>query len=82
MLNCRDVTERATEYLEGTLSWKARLQFRLHLALCRFCRRYVEQLRLTIRALGDLGSLLRGEAEPSARAAIEQVRASMKRDSL
>lgn len=78
MLNCRDVTARATEYLEGTLSWRARLQFRFHLALCRFCRRYVEQLRLTIRAVGGLGPLLRRDAQDAARAMVEQVRASMK----
>ena len=47
MWNCRQVTERATDYLEHDLAWLERLQFRLHLLMCRACERYLGQLRLT-----------------------------------
>lgn len=58
MWNCRQVTQRATDYLERGLPWHARLQFRLHLLMCRACERYLRQLTLTrdaLRALKDTG---------------------------
>lgn len=48
MLTCREVTERASEYLDGDLPFGRRLAFRLHLMMCRHCRRYVDQLARTI----------------------------------
>ncbi|MPZ19998.1 MAG: anti-sigma factor [Luteitalea sp.] len=59
MLTCKDVTERLTAYLEQDLSWWERMQFRLHLAMCKFCRRYVSQMRTTLAMLRRL--------EPSAK---------------
>lgn len=52
MLSCKELTERATEYLEGDVSFGERLMFRMHLAMCKHCRNYVEQIRLTAEALG------------------------------
>lgn len=54
MLSCRDVTENASDYLERELGWWPRLQFRMHLMVCQLCRRYVEQLKATIRLVRDL----------------------------
>lgn len=75
MLNCRDVTEQVTEYLEGKLSWQARWQFRLHLAMCRFCRRYVEQFRLTIQAVRRMGPGAPSESDRATPDVVEQFRA-------
>lgn len=47
MLKCRDILEQADAYLTGHLNTWQLLQFRLHLALCSNCRRYVRQLKLT-----------------------------------
>lgn len=47
MLNCREVLERADVYLANELSDWQRFQFKLHLLLCRNCRRYLKNLRLT-----------------------------------
>jgi len=47
MLKCRDVLEVADAYLANELNKWQRMQFRLHLAVCRNCRRYVRQLKLT-----------------------------------
>ncbi|MCC6719322.1 MAG: zf-HC2 domain-containing protein [Acetobacteraceae bacterium] len=52
MLRCRDVTELASDLLEGGLPLRARLVLRLHLALCSMCRAYVDQLRKTRALLG------------------------------
>jgi anti-sigma factor RsiW len=54
MLACRDVTALVTDYVESRLSPWDRLRFQLHLGLCRGCRAYVRQVRLTARSLGAL----------------------------
>lgn len=50
MLKCRDVAERASDLMEGGLPLGTRLGLRLHLAMCRMCRAYLDQMRRT-RAL-------------------------------
>ena len=52
MLRCRDLTERASELLDGDLPLRGRLALRFHLALCGMCRRYMDQLRKTRGLLG------------------------------
>lgn len=54
MLNCQDVAERTSAYLDGGLGRWERLQVRLHLALCRVCRQYVRQLGAIVSALHRL----------------------------
>jgi hypothetical protein len=44
MLSCREVTTlHATDALEHA-SWKTRMGVRMHLVMCRHCRRYVREL--------------------------------------
>jgi predicted anti-sigma-YlaC factor YlaD len=57
MLNCREVTSLATEYMEHGVPWTRRLQVRLHLVMCWMCRRYYAQLALTSRSLHALAGL-------------------------
>lgn len=46
MLSCRELAHRhASDYLDGQLSWRARLGVRFHLMLCDNCRRFIAQLR-------------------------------------
>ena len=47
-LTCQELVELVTDYLEGALPRGQRLRFRLHIAGCRNCTRYVEQMRTTI----------------------------------
>jgi anti-sigma factor RsiW len=65
VLRCRDVTERASDLLDGSLPLRARLTLRLHLAMCSMCRTYLDQLRKT-RSL-----LARGRLDPPDRATEE-----------
>lgn len=51
MLNCRDVMEHASDYLDKTLTWRQRMGIWLHLQICHHCRRYVRQFRMIIVAL-------------------------------
>jgi predicted anti-sigma-YlaC factor YlaD len=51
-LECREVVEAVTDYLEGTMAPGDRLRFDHHLALCEGCRDYLEQMRTVIRVAG------------------------------
>jgi anti-sigma factor RsiW len=66
-LECRELVELVTDYLENALPARERARFEAHLAECEGCRRYVEQMRATIglseraaalQARPDLGALL------------------------
>ena len=53
-LTCKAVTEAITDYLEGNLGLIERIRFQMHLSFCRGCRRYLRQMRLTLRTVGTL----------------------------
>ena len=53
-MNCRQVVELMTDYLEGALSPVERARFDEHIAGCDGCRAYLEQLRTTRKVLGRL----------------------------
>ena len=50
---CRDMSELVTDYLDGALPLRARLEARMHLFLCTACQQYFDQIRQTVRLLGD-----------------------------
>jgi anti-sigma factor RsiW len=54
-MTCKELVELVTEYLEGTLPATDRQRFEDHLKSCPYCVSYLDQMRLTIRALGKLG---------------------------
>jgi anti-sigma factor RsiW len=54
MLSCREMVELVTDYLEGRLSDGDRERFEAHVAECDACTLYVEQMRVTIAALGHI----------------------------
>jgi anti-sigma factor RsiW len=53
-LACKELVELVTEYLEGTLPPAEHARFEMHIAACDDCTTYLDQLRLTIDALGKL----------------------------
>lgn len=53
-LTCKELVELVTEYLEDSLPPRLRAQFEEHLAVCPGCTTYLEQMRQTIRAMGEL----------------------------
>ena len=53
-LPCQQLVELVTDYLENRLPEPERIRFEAHLGLCSGCRTYLEQMRLTVRALGQL----------------------------
>jgi anti-sigma factor RsiW len=61
-MNCRQVVELMTDYLDGTLSAADRAQFEKHIAGCDGCTAYLAQLRATREVVGRLA----GEPIPTA----------------
>ncbi len=54
MLSCRDITELATDHVEGATPLATRMSMWMHLAMCKHCREYLRQYRETIVVLGRL----------------------------
>lgn len=46
-MNCREVAERASDYIDGAGGLLRRLRVRAHLFACGDCARFVTQLRRT-----------------------------------
>jgi anti-sigma factor RsiW len=53
-ISCQELAELITDYLDGALPRGQRARFVFHIAGCRNCRRYVEQMRATIAITGRL----------------------------
>jgi anti-sigma factor RsiW len=53
-MNCRQVVELMTDYLEGILSAADRARFEEHISGCDGCRAYLAQMRMTRRLVGRL----------------------------
>jgi anti-sigma factor RsiW len=53
-LTCHQLVELVTDYLEDSLAHDVRARFELHLGVCPGCVDYLDQLRATIRATGQL----------------------------
>lgn len=51
MLSCKDITENASAYLDKEMPLSARMSMRLHLFMCHHCRRYMDQLQMTVNTL-------------------------------
>ena len=55
-ISCQEIVELVTDYLEGALPPELHARFEHHLALCEGCGRYVEQIRMTVEAVGRIGA--------------------------
>lgn len=49
-MTCRELAGFLDQYLDGGLPRATRLYFRLHLSLCRDCRRYLRGYQQTVRS--------------------------------
>ncbi|WP_044870515.1 zf-HC2 domain-containing protein [Pseudomonas sp. LFM046] len=63
MLNCKELVARSSDLLDGTLSFRERMALRRHLMLCRNCRRFIKQMKLTQAVIRHLPDLQGGEVE-------------------
>jgi anti-sigma factor RsiW len=53
-MNCDELVELVTAYLDGALDPQTEQRFVAHLAECDGCDRYLDQLRRTVRTLDGL----------------------------
>ena len=72
MFRCSEVAERASLLIDGDLGFWQRLNIKLHLAMCRGCRAFVEQMRIT----DDLTAMAGAMHDP---AQSEEIKAALAR---
>jgi predicted anti-sigma-YlaC factor YlaD len=53
-MTCKELVELVTEYLEGTLPSEVRKKIENHVSGCDGCTQYLEQMRQTIRLMGQV----------------------------
>jgi anti-sigma factor RsiW len=75
-LECRELVELVTDYLEDRLPAVERERFEAHLSECEGCRRYVEQMRTTIGLARRAAEL---QERPETAALLEAFRAYKRR---
>jgi len=56
MMDCNELVELITDYLEGTLAAPDRARFDEHLAICDGCTAYLDQMHTTLKMLGRIPS--------------------------
>ena len=56
-MECQEVVELVTDYLEGALTAEGARAVREHAEECLDCLRYLGQFQLTVRLLGHLGGV-------------------------
>ncbi|OBA71570.1 anti-sigma factor [Mycobacterium sp. 1554424.7] len=63
-MDCKELVELVTAYLEGALDDAARARFEDHLQACDGCENYLQQFRMTVATLGKIPD---GELDPAFR---------------
>ena len=53
-LSCKEVIELVSDYLEGALTGADVARFEAHIVMCDGCAAYLDQMRATIRLVGEL----------------------------
>lgn len=54
MLNCKQIAQQASDYLDQESSTGLTWQIRLHLLMCANCRRFVRHLRIAKTVTGNI----------------------------
>jgi anti-sigma factor RsiW len=62
-MDCNELVELVTAYLDGSLDVDTRARFDMHLLECDGCENYLQQFRATMSALGAV----REEIDPTFR---------------
>ena len=63
-MDCNELVELVTAYLDGSLDPEMRARFDMHLLECDGCENYLQQFRATIETLGSVRD---DELDPSYR---------------
>ncbi len=63
MLTCQQISERASEYIDGGMSLGQRIPFRFHLMMCQHCQRFVKNVNSSIVMMQRLRRVPEGRPE-------------------
>ncbi len=63
MLNCREITQLASESLDRKLTLKEHIGLRFHLMMCKLCMRYVRQLKFMHQACSGMDEIRGKESD-------------------
>ena len=55
-MDCNELVELVTAYLDGALDPDASARFDMHLTECEGCENYLQQFRETVRTVGKIGN--------------------------
>jgi anti-sigma factor RsiW len=55
-MDCNELVELVTAYLDGALDADTRARFDVHLLECDGCENYLQQFRGTVRTLREVGN--------------------------
>jgi predicted anti-sigma-YlaC factor YlaD len=53
-LTCQELVELVSDYLDGALDRETTDRFEQHVALCRGCETYLDQMKETVSLLGEI----------------------------
>jgi hypothetical protein len=73
--SCRRATELISKAQDAPLSWKDGVALRLHLLLCKWCRRYEKQIRI----LRNVMALRRADDDAGSAALPDEARERIRR---
>ena len=62
MLMCKDLAEIASDYIDGELGTPQNLAIRMHLMMCRHCRSFIGNLRVSTDLMQAHSSVTPDEA--------------------
>lgn len=65
MPSCRDISQLISDAMDRNLPWHKRLSIRLHVSMCKFCRRYEKQLHLLHEGVGHYANTEKNIVEKS-----------------
>lgn len=58
MLNCRETTQLISKSLDRHLTWRERFAVNLHLIICKYCKRFSQQLVVMCAAFNHISKLI------------------------
>jgi hypothetical protein len=80
MLNCREATHLSSEAEDRQLTFRETISLRMHLVMCKLCRRYARQLRFLRLVAAQLAARPQTESGLS-QTARERIRREVERTS-
>ncbi len=51
MLKCKEIVEKSSDFVDGQLTLKGKIDFYWHIFMCVHCRRFLRQLRLMLSSM-------------------------------